>query len=385
MTVRFIHSADWQLGMTRHYLGGEAQARFAQARLDAIERIGRLAREHDAEFVVVAGDVFETNQVTRQTVLRTCGALGAIGVPVYLLPGNHDPLDGGSVLRQATFVDRKPPRVHVLDTSEPRPVRPGVEVVGAPWTSKRPLSDLVADAASALQPEPGLTRVLVGHGATDDLMDFAGPAAVRVVDAEAALADGRIAYIALGDRHSTTPVGAGGRIWYAGSPEPTDYDEVDSGNVLLVEIDEAGAGTTRSGTCLVTRLRTGTWRFALHRADLAGERDVDALAAWFAALPAPDRTIVKLVLVGTLTIREDARLGSLLEDEGARLAAVEQWERHRDLAVVASDADFAELELAGFARVALGRLRDLAAGGGDEAATARDSLGLLVRLAGGRA
>ena len=74
MTVRFIHTADWQLGMTRHFLEGEAQSRFSQARLDAILRIGDLARERRAEFVVVAGDVFETTQVSRQTGLRACEA-----------------------------------------------------------------------------------------------------------------------------------------------------------------------------------------------------------------------------------------------------------------------------------------------------------------------
>lgn len=382
MTVRFLHSADWQLGMTRHFLAGEAQAPYARARLDAIGRIGDLARQHGAEMVVVSGDVFETNQVTGQTVMRACDALRTIDVPVFLLPGNHDPLDAGSVFRQPVFLDRKPSHVHVLETAEPRVVRPGLEVVGAPWYSKRPLSDLVADAASTLAPVPGVTRVLVGHGATDDQMDFAGPAAIRVAAAEAAIADGRIAYIALGDRHSTTDVGATGRIRYAGSPEPTDYDELDSGNVLLVEIDEAGAGSARPGPCIVTRLPTGTWRFLLHRAELAGDMDIADLARWFAALPAPDRAIVKLVLVGTLTIRQHARLEAMLEDEGLRLGALERWERHTDLAVVADDADFADLELAGFAAVALDRLRGLAAGGGAEAEAARDALGLLVRLAG---
>jgi DNA repair exonuclease SbcCD nuclease subunit len=381
VTVRFIHTADWQLGLTRHFLDGEAQSRFSQARLDAIRRIGGLAREHHAEFVVVAGDVFETNQVSRQTVLRACAALAEVPVPVFLLPGNHDPLDAASVFRQPAFVDRKPHQVHVLVDATPHVLRPGVEVIGAPWSSKRPLSDLVGDAAATLVPVPGTTRILVGHGATDDVMDFAGPATIRVTDAEAALADGRVAYIALGDRHSTTEVGAGGRIWYAGAPEPTDYDEVASGSVLLVELDEHESGTSRAPACTVTPLRTGTWRFALHRADLAGDADVEALAAWFAALPAPDRTIAKLVLVGTLTIRQDARLAALLDDEGARLGAMEQWERHRDLVVVADDADFADLDLSGFARVALDRLRQTATGAGDDATAARDALGLLVRLA----
>ena len=38
--MRFLHTADWQIGMTRHYLDAEAQARFGAARIDAIRRIG---------------------------------------------------------------------------------------------------------------------------------------------------------------------------------------------------------------------------------------------------------------------------------------------------------------------------------------------------------
>ena len=44
--MKFIHTSDWQLGMTRWFLeldGGEAQARFHESRLNAIDRIGELA------------------------------------------------------------------------------------------------------------------------------------------------------------------------------------------------------------------------------------------------------------------------------------------------------------------------------------------------------
>ena len=95
--VRFLHSSDWQLGMTRHYLSDEAGHRFSQDRIDAIERLGKLAQEHDAAFIVVAGDVFESNMLEGQTVDRTIEALKTVPVPIFLLPGNHDPLDAASI------------------------------------------------------------------------------------------------------------------------------------------------------------------------------------------------------------------------------------------------------------------------------------------------
>ena len=42
--VRFLHTSDWQLGMTRHYLEGEAQSRYTGDRVETIRRIGELAR-----------------------------------------------------------------------------------------------------------------------------------------------------------------------------------------------------------------------------------------------------------------------------------------------------------------------------------------------------
>jgi DNA repair exonuclease SbcCD nuclease subunit len=374
VSVRFLHSADWQLGMTRHFLAAEAQARFSQARIDAVKTLGRLASETGAAFLVVAGDVFETNQVSAQTVRRALDALASVPVPVFLLPGNHDPLDAGSIFRAPTFAAGRPAHVTILDDAAPRPVpgMPGVEVVGAPWFTKRPMSDLVADACAALTPSTATSRVMVAHGAAE--IAFDNPAAIRVSDAEAALADGRIAYLALGDRHSTTSIGSTGRIWYAGAPEPTDYDELDAGNALLVELGDPGQ-------CEVTRLRTGTWRFARERFDLDAADGIAALGAWLDTLSPKDRTIVKLTLVGTVSLSTNARLEALLEHEGDLFAAIEQWERHTDLVVRPDDDDFADLRLTGFAAEALAALRASASGAGAEAGAARDALALLVRFA----
>jgi len=41
--TRFLHTGDWQLGMTRHFLSEGVQERFAQSRFDAIRKLGRIA------------------------------------------------------------------------------------------------------------------------------------------------------------------------------------------------------------------------------------------------------------------------------------------------------------------------------------------------------
>src|SRR6476661_3030521 len=127
--MRFIHTADWQLGMARHFLNGEAQPRYSAARRAAVATLAPLAGDVGAEFVVVAGDVFEHNQLAPRDVSQSLEAMRAIAVPVYLLPGNHDPLDASSVYRSALFTAERPDNVIVLDRPGVHEVRPGLQLV----------------------------------------------------------------------------------------------------------------------------------------------------------------------------------------------------------------------------------------------------------------
>jgi DNA repair exonuclease SbcCD nuclease subunit len=374
--MRFVHTADWQLGMTRRFLGagrpgqaaGEAQARFAQARLDAVTALGRVAADEGAAFVVVCGDVFESNLVGPDVVGRACEALRTITVPVLLLPGNHDPADAALVTRRADFTRRCPPHVTVLDRAGVHEVVPGIEVVAAPWTSKRPLSDLVADQLRTLEPaRPGVVRVLAGHGAVDVLCpDAHDPAVIRTDVCRAALADGRVHYVALGDRHSTWAFPGEPRIAYSGAPEVTSHDETDPGNVLVVDTDADGA--------VVRPVRVGRWAFTRERATLDTDDDLEFLDARLGALDAPERTALRLICEGTLTLRQRARLDDVLARHAPVLAALEV--DTGELVTRPDDADVEALGLSGFAASAA---TELAARADD--AEALDALALLHRLA----
>ena len=360
--------------MTRRWLGEDARARFADARIDAIRRLGSIARDAACEFVVVCGDVFESNHVERRTVVRALEALHGIPVPVVLLPGNHDPLDAASVFRKEPFRSEAPSHVHVLADMEPLRLSSGVEVVGAPWTSKRPGRDLVAELCAGLRPtQGGVVRVALAHGAVDSLSpNRDDPARIDLAAAERALADGRIHYLALGDRHSRTRVGDSGRIHYAGAPEPTDFDEIDPGHALVVELDAERA--------IVTPHDTATWRFVRRaRIPIDGPRDLAALEQWLDTQPDKARTVLRLGFEGTVDLAGAARLELALLRAQDLFAAVTRAEGQ--LAVLPEHADFDALGLSGFAADAVETLRDEAAGHGVDAVIARDALALLVRLA----
>lgn len=371
--VRFLHSADWQLGMTRRFLDAEAQPRFTAARTEVVAAIGALAVAEGCAFVVVCGDVFETNHVDRQVVGRALDAMAATPeVTFYLLPGNHDPLDPSSVFRSPTFVGRQPPNVVVLDGTARHPVAPGVELVAAPWTTKRPVEDLVSAVLADL-PADGTVRIVAGHGAVSTLSpDRDDPSVIQVERVEAALSAGRAHYVALGDRHSTTAVGTTGRIHYSGAPEPTAFVEEDPGNVLLVEL--------AAGAVSVVPHRVGTWTFASHYAHLTGEVGIAALEQFLDGLPDKGRTIVQLTLEGQVTLTHKARLDQVLAHQGDLFAALLTWDKKSDLVVLPDDGDLAALELSGFAQDAAADLREQAAAP-RHPAVAQDALGLLFRLA----
>jgi DNA repair exonuclease SbcCD nuclease subunit len=377
--MRFVHTADWQLGMTRRWLGGEAQPRYSAARRDAVAGLGSLAAEVGAEFVVVAGDVFEHNQLAPQVISQSLEAMRAIGIPVYLLPGNHDPLDASSVFTSALFTAECPANVKVLDRPGVHEVRPGLQIVAAPWRSKAPTTDLVADVLDGL-PADGVTRVLVAHGGVDVLdPDPTKPSLIRLAGLEDAVARGALHYVALGDKHSVTEVGSSGRVWYSGSPEVTNYDDVepDPGHVLVVDLDE----TDPQRPVTVDAREVGRWRFVTLRRQVDDSRDIADLDLNLDLMPDKDRTVLRLALIGSLTVTDRAALDACLDKYSRLFASLRVWDSHSDLAVIPADGEFTDLGIGGFAAAAVEELVQTARTGDTETAgDAQAALALLLRL-----
>jgi DNA repair exonuclease SbcCD nuclease subunit len=380
--MRFVHTADWQLGMTRHFLAGEAQPRYSAARRDAVAGLGPLAADAGAEFVVVSGDVFEDNQLAPTVISQSLEAMRAIGMPVYLLPGNHDPLDASSVFTSALFTAECPANVRVLDRPGIHEVRPGLQIVAAPWRSKRPTTDLVAEVLRELEglPSGGVTRVLVAHGGVDVLdPDPTKPSLIRLAGVEDALARGAIHYVALGDKHSLTDVGSTGRVWYSGSPEVTNYDDVeaDPGHVLIVDVDE----TDPQHPVTVEPVTVGRWRFSTLSRHVDNSRDIADLDLNLDLLSDKDRTVLRLALIGSLTVTDRADLDACLDKYSRLFASLRVWDSHSDLAVIPADGEFRDLGIGGFAAAAVEELVEVArVGDGEAAGDAQAALALLLRL-----
>ena len=278
MSTRFIHTADWQLG--KPFAGitdASNRHRLQQARLDVIDRIGKAAREHQAAFIVVAGDVFDSPTPTKALVSAACSAIGRLGLPVLLIPGNHDHGGPGGVWAQSFFQAEAAslaPNLQVL--LQPAPVVMAQAVVfPCPLLRRHENTDLTAwlrgDAPVAAE-NAGLPRIVLAHGtmqgfgsAGDD--EDGGGEVINYLDLSR-LASDHYDYIALGDWHGMKQVGE--RAWYAGTPEPDRFpkgENNDPGHILVVEV-------ARGGAPIVTPLRTA--RIGWHDLDYSLADD-DAL------------------------------------------------------------------------------------------------------------
>ena len=357
--------------MTRAFLSEEAGVRFAQDRIDAIQTIGELAKTHDAGFIVVAGDVFESNQLSRQTVTRTLEALRNVPVPVFLLPGNHDPLDNSSIFLTEEFQSAAD-NIIVLTDTQPRSISrwPEVEVIGAPWLTKHPSHDLCRQLIDTLEPT-ATTRIVVAHGQVDELSpDKSRPEIIDLAGVEKALIEKKLHYLALGDRHSTTPIGASKRIWYSGAPVSTDFDETAPNQVLLVSLDA-------DKHCEVEPLAVSDWNFVARHQHMNSPEDIAQLSQWLEQIPNKQRTAIKISFEGSIDLTTAASLDKTMDDAGLLFASLKIRERLTQLHVVPSTADEDDVSLSGYARSAWQDLQQSAQSGDP---VAEDALRLLFRL-----
>ena len=367
-----MHTADWQLGMTRHFFSEGVQERYSQARFDAIRNLGEVAKAEDCAFMLVCGDAFESNQVDRRTISRTCEALKAVPIPVYFLPANHDPLNAASVYQSSTFSEQKPDHVTVIDDFSPHEIAAGLEIVGAPWKSKKPMINPLEQLLDELPPNYGGTRIVLGHGIVDRFTpDKDAPAVISVDKLEAAINDGKAGFIALGDRHSITKLGSSDRIWYSGTPVSTDFREDKSGFALIVELD---------GEQVTTReVEIGKWTFnEMEHVDLNHADDVENLQRQLQAIEDKERTVMRLRLFGGLTLSLQSQLQVALQTASDLFAGFDV--RDDGLVLLPEDADFADHGFSGFADKTILRLREKIEADGTDADAARDALLLLLRL-----
>ena len=296
--MKFLHTADWQVGMRATQLGEKGE-RVRHARLESARRVIEEARREKVDFVVVAGDTFENNGVDRLKVREVAKILGGAGCPVYLIPGNHDASDAGFRLGR-----RGLGRI-------PKPACP--QKAGAGRSSRRE-SFTRARCSPAIPrktPPPGSTPIRARSPSVLLMAAWKTPGTSRSCRSPGTRLRLRgLDYLALGHFHSKTLYAdddGAFRMAYSGTHEATGFTEHASGNVLIVEIPNRGAAPQ------IQTVRTGSLEWLSYRRKIEQPGEIGELAAELDALPAPERTLVECVLEGTLFGHDHEALGKVME------------------------------------------------------------------------
>ena len=290
--VRFIHGADFHLDSPFSGLPPQQAAQRRGEQRELLDRLAGLARERQAQLVLLSGDLLDSQQVYAETAQALSRCLGSIPCPVFISPGNHDCLVPGSVYSTLDWPDN----VHIFSSDAMERVdlpELNCTVYGRaflePRQDRSPLAGFRAE-------EDGTFRLGCLHG------DTAPNSPYGTLTREEIAASG-LHYLALGHIHQSSGLQrAGETFWaYPGCPEGRGFDERGEKGVLYLE-GEPGRVTAQFVPLCKRRYERRT-------VDLTGQSD--PLTAILAALPGDTgEDIYRLILTG--------------EGEVPHLAALEQ-------------------------------------------------------------
>jgi DNA repair protein SbcD/Mre11 len=239
-SIRFIHTADIHLDTSLSSVGFPSRlgSRKREAIRGTFRHILEEARSQNVDFVLIAGDLFEHERVTPDTVEFLKQQFASLSpIPIFITPGNHDPyIHGSPYLEEAwpgnvtLFTDEAFRFVELPDI--------GIRVAGFGF-NRTHLDRHVFLELPVL--EAGLSNIVIAHGSDIDRIPTGksqhGP---FVIDE---IAGKNVQYCALGHYHQQhqviNPIDLT-QCWYSGIPEGRGWDEEGKCGYIVGEIAEDG-------------------------------------------------------------------------------------------------------------------------------------------------
>ena len=324
--LTFLHSADWQIGKPyARVQDPDKRARLRQARIDVISRIGGLIPTCKAQFLLVAGDLFDSPTPSNSDVSAVCQAIGKLQIPVLVIPGNHDHGAPGSVWHSPFFLaeqQRRAANLQVLLDHQPVELEQAV-VLPCPLLRRSDSSDPTGWVRQLNWEElpAGKARILLAHGSVHgfaaadlDADDDNPSSANNRLQLDGGLLE-PLDYIALGDWHGLKQVNP--CSWYSGTPEPDRFprsNDYQGGQVLAVSVE-------RGGNASVVAHPTAALHWQQVQAALRGPEDLEQLERRLEPILAaePGQQLLLLEQSGSLNLEAHQRYEQLLERLEAQL------------------------------------------------------------------
>jgi DNA repair exonuclease SbcCD nuclease subunit len=242
---RFLHAADLHLDSRFAGLAHISPAIRSYLRESTFAALGRLVRvaiQENVDFIVISGDVYDVSDASLQGQLRFQEAIKELGqhrIQVFLIHGNHDPLDG---LRLTTEM---PKHVTVFGGEKPDYAtayrRKDSQEVAIVSGISYPTAKVTDNTAVTFSRKPGsrLYHIAMLHGNVDgDLLhETYSPCSRRD------LIERGFDYWALGHIHKRSVLHEKPVIVYPGNIQGRSIKETGAKGCYVVDVDEAGSTT----------------------------------------------------------------------------------------------------------------------------------------------
>lgn len=308
VALKLLHTADWHLGRRFPSFREADETKLTRARVDVLDKILAVAEQRAVDAVLCAGDLFDEPSPDPewwQPVAKKLAAWRA-RIPVFLLPGNHDPLQPGSVYHSGHgFRHALPPWVRVVDDDSFTARLNDAAVLHAKPCRSSAGQDDPALALPAREPGDPQIRIGMVHGSTFDYVECQ----TNFPISRDAAAQRGFDYLAIGDTHSfrVVPPDARPPVVYPGAPEATSFDEPGAGKVVVVFVSRS-----RRVTLAPEPVAYWQWR-DVKVTSLAELRDLrsEQLA----------RTVLRLTVEARLSANEMEEAEAILRELGGTAAS----------------------------------------------------------------
>ena len=311
--MKILHTADLQIGARFSRFGGKAKV-LRNARLTTLKRILNIGRQKGVDGVIIAGDMFESNQIANDVVEEAFHVISSYPeIPIVILPGNHDPMIGPGCIWQRRPFNQPPNHVTVCTTSDAIELTGGV-ILPVPITQKVSTKDpslpLIEMATSIAGNK---IRIGVTHGAL--AIEGKHQPNDHPIALNAASRAG-LDYLAIGHWHQQQSYDDG-RLAMPGTPEPDDFEQ-NSGSVTLVEIASRGAEPEFNA------IPSATYSWHAVKVDLLNrELTLDLFKSALAEIKPPaKKRVLRIELVGPVTAENRELLEKMIADVSKEYAVV---------------------------------------------------------------
>ena len=289
--IRILHAADLHLDSPFAALVPEQAAQRREEQRQILQNLTEESGRRGCHLLLLAGDLFDSDRIYRETAEMLREALGSIRAKVFIAPGNHDPWSPLSPYAALSW----PENVHIFRSGRIEAVHledPAVTVYGAAFTGPRSGPLLRGFSASG----GGRPSVLVMHGVLDDPDSPYNP-----ISEEDIVSSG-VDYMALGHVHrrqsrilgASTVINPGcamGRGFDETGPKGASYVELDGKGCRVTPLDLGG----RVYECLNVRVGDDPLADVLAALPERTERDLYRITL-SGSCPAPDLNALRAAL-----------------------------------------------------------------------------------------